>query len=109
MIQTTSVDPQTPFYIVDRIYANLEHKLTNRITAVLGCEYYQDDYSRSETVAGDTRVRLDKTVKPQIGLKYYFTQDFFADLYYTYTKRTSNFNANDYVDNKITTGLNVPF
>ncbi|MCX5715996.1 MAG: outer membrane beta-barrel protein [Candidatus Omnitrophica bacterium] len=109
MQQTTNVDPDTPYYIYDSFYVDLEHKLTNKLRGILGFNCYQNNFDRPETISGDTKVRRDRVFKPQIGFKYYFKQDFFADLYYTYTRCVSTFSANDYTDNKLTAGLNVPF
>ena len=98
-----------PYYMSDALSFDSEYKFTSKTAGVFRLDLFHNGYDKDTIEDGVIRKRQDNIWKPELGLKYYFKRWIYANLKYAYAKRTSNFAKFDYVDNIVTTGVNIRF
>ncbi len=89
------------FYESDRISAQFNQKIGNRLSAITSLAFENNDYPEETTVGSEAKKRVDDIWTIGLGVEYSLKDYLKTKLAYEYKNRDSNINSQDYKRNLI--------
>ena len=97
----------TTYYIETGFTGELTQKFLERLLGVVRGSYWDDKYSNS--LAGETEARKDKTALVGLGIRYFWLRWLESDLDYNHTNKISNISGANYTENREILSLKAAF
>jgi hypothetical protein len=97
------------YYATTFLFSEFVHGFTKRFKGKTNVSYQLNDYPTETTEGTKTDHRTDQLWTGGLGLSYELVRWGTINLDYIYSKKTSNFDNYDYVDNRVSLGMVVDF